>query len=170
MGNIASPEALVLRWEEILRDPTLRNLPYKIELNAWGKIEISPARARHARIQAYITVELGRQLPHGVLLAECPVLTEIGERVPDVVWASPAFMQLHGSSDILPRAPEICVEVTSPSNSDAEISEKTRAYLQAGAQEVWIATEAGGLHVFDTTGERPASRFAVTLNIPKAAE
>lgn len=166
MGIITSPEALTLKWEEVLRDPTLRDLPYKIELNAWGKIEMSPARARHARIQGHIAVELGRQLPHGVVFTECPVLTEIGLRVPDVAWASQTFMQLHGSADILPNAPEICVEVISPSNTEAEITEKTRAYLQAGAHEVWIASEAGELHFFDSTGELSASRFAVTLSLP----
>jgi Uma2 family endonuclease len=36
------------------------------------------------------------------------------------------------------RAPEICVEVLSPGNSDEEISEKIALYLDAGATEVWI--------------------------------
>ena len=166
MGSLASREALVLRWEEVLRDPSLQNLPYKIELNAWGKIEMSPARARHARVQGYIAVELGRQLPQGVVFTECPVLTEIGLRVPDVAWASQSFMQAHGSADILHKAAEICIDVISPSNSEAEITEKTRAYLQAGAQEVWIASEAGELHFFDSTGERSASQFGVTLSLP----
>jgi Uma2 family endonuclease len=167
MGNITSPEALILKWEEVLRDPTLRDLPYKIELNAWGKIEMSPARARHARLQGHIAVELGRQLPHGVVLTECPILTDIGLRVPDVAWASQAFMQRHASADILPNAPEICVEVISPSNTEMEITDKTRAYLQAGAVEVWIATEDGELHFFDADGEKSASRFAITLTLPK---
>lgn len=167
MGSITSPEALVLKWEEVLRDPSLRDLPYKIELNAWGKIEMSPARARHARLQAYITGELIKQLTDGVVLTECPVLTDIGLRVPDVAWASQSYMQRHETAEILPSAPEICVEVISPSNTETEITEKTRAYLQAGAQEVWIATEAGELHFFDTSGEKTASRFAISLSLPK---
>ena len=167
MGNITSPEALTLKWEEVLRDPTLRDLPYKIELNAWGKIEMSPARARHALLQAYITGELIKQLTEGVVLTECPVLTDIGLRVPDVVWASQAFMKRHASAEILPSAPEICVEVISPSNTEVEITSKTRAYLHAGALEVWIATEAGELHFFDTSGEKTASRFGISLTLPK---
>ncbi len=167
MGIITSPEALTLKWEEVLRDPTLRDLPYKIELNAWGKIEMSPARVQHARLQAYITGELIKQLTDGVVLTECPVLTDIGLRVPDVVWASQAFMQRHASAEILSSAPEICVEVISPSNTEVEITEKTHAYLQAGALEVWIATEAGELHFFDTTGEKTVSQFAITLSLPK---
>ena len=167
MENITPPEALTLKWEEVLRDPTLRDLPYKIELNAWGKIEMRPARVQHARLQAYITGELIKQLTGGVVLTECPVLTDIGLRVSDVAWASQAFMQRHASAEIFPSAPEICVEVISPSNTEMEITEETHAYLQAGAHEVWIATEAGELHFFDADGEKSASRFAVTLTLPK---
>lgn len=94
-------------------------------------------------------------------------MTSIRVRVPDVAWASPEFMKLHGDNLLFPRAPDICVEVISLSNTEAENTEKTRAYLQAGAREVWIASEAGELHVFDSTDERGASRFSVTLNLPK---
>lgn len=34
MGSITSREALTLKWEKVLRDPSLRDLPYKIEINA----------------------------------------------------------------------------------------------------------------------------------------
>ena len=51
MGNLATPEALVLRWDEVLKDPSLQDLPYKIELNAWGNVEMSPASNRHGRLQ-----------------------------------------------------------------------------------------------------------------------
>ncbi len=167
MGSIATPEALVLKWEEIVRDPSLRDLPYKIELNAWGKIEMSPAKVRHSRVQGYIALELGRQLTGGEMLPECPVLTAIGVRVPDVAWASEAFMRLHGAASVLPQAPEICVEVVSESNTQAEIDEKIHVYLAAGAKEVWIATEAGELHYFDAKGEKSASQFSVALKLPK---
>jgi hypothetical protein len=60
MGNLASSEALALRWDEVCRDATLRNLPYKIELNAWGKIEMSPANNRHAVLQGAMAVEQRR--------------------------------------------------------------------------------------------------------------
>jgi Uma2 family endonuclease len=170
MERSVSTEALVLRWEEVLRAPSLRNLPYKIELNAWGKIELSSIGARRARVKAHIAGELGRQLSHGVAFTGCPVLTEIGLWVSDVAWASQEFMQRHASAEILPSAPEICVEVISPSNMEVEITDKTSAYLHAGALEVWIATEAGELHFFDATGEKSASRFAVTLSLPKLAK
>ncbi len=44
MANLATPETLLARWDEVLRDPALRDLPYKIEVNSWGKVEMTPLR------------------------------------------------------------------------------------------------------------------------------
>jgi len=165
MGNLATPEALVVRWEEVLRDPTLRNLPYKIELNAWGKVEMTPASNRHGRLQAVLALELGRQL-QGMVLTECSILTRIGIRVPHVAWASPAFMQAFGEITPYTRAPEICVEILSPANVAAEIAEKTGAYLAAGADEVWLVSEDGRVRYVGPSGEQPNSRFPVVLALP----
>jgi Uma2 family endonuclease len=136
MRNVATAETLALRWAEILRDPSLRDLPYKIELSARGKIEISPASNRHALLQAHLAAEFARQFVGGRPLTECSVLTEIGVRVPDVAWASSEFLAAHADSTPFPAAPELCVEITSPSNSEDEIGEKIRAYLAAGAT-IW---------------------------------
>ena len=135
MGNLATPEFLVARWAELCRDPSLDDLPYKIELNAWGKVEMSPASFRHGRLQIAVGAELTSQLPKGVTASECPILTRIGIRAPDVIWASSRFMEQYGEISPLMRAPEICVEIISPSNVRAEIEEKTQAYLAAGAEE-----------------------------------
>ncbi len=166
MGNLASPEALIARWDEICRDPALQDLPYKIELNAWGKVEMSPASVRHGRLQAAVAAELTRLLPGGITLTECPILTSIGVRVPDVVWASAEFMQQQRTASLLPSAPEICVEVLSPSNVEAEITEKTRTYLAAGAAEVWIVAENGTVRFIDQSGEKAQSRFAAAMTLP----
>lgn len=166
MGNLDTAEALTLRWAEVCRDASLKDLPYKIELNAWGKIEMSPASYRHALLQGAVAVELGLRMPGGHVLAECPVLTEIGVRVPDVAWASDAFVRSNGERTPCPAAPEICVEICSPANTDAEISAKTRAYILAGAHEVWVVDESGAIRYFDSTGEKPASRFGVSISLP----
>jgi Uma2 family endonuclease len=166
MGNLATPEALIARWDELCRDPSLRDLPYKIELNAWGKVEMSPASVRHGWLQSAVASQLDQQLGGGVAVTECPVLTSIGIRVPDVVWASDSFMRQHHGASPLPRAPEICVEVFSPSNVEAEITAKTRAYLAAGAEEVWHVAENGSVRFFDHSGEKPASKFRVALVLP----
>jgi Uma2 family endonuclease len=166
MGTLATPQALLHRWEEMQRDPALQDLPYKIELNAWGKVEMSPASVRHGQLQAAVVEELKLKLRDGVSIVECPVLTDIGIRVPDVAWASAQFMHQHGGISPLPRAPEICVEVISTSNVDAEITEKTRAYLAAGAQEVWLVAENGAVRLIDRSGEKPCSLFGAAMTLP----
>jgi Uma2 family endonuclease len=97
------------------------------------------------------------------VLIELAILTDIGVRVPDVAWGSDAYVESQQGSTPATKAPEVCVEVLSPSNSDIEIREKTRAYLAAGAQEVWAITEDGAWHVFTAQGEQPSTRFAVQL-------
>ena len=166
MGNLATPEALILRWDEVCRDPSLQDLPYKIELNAWGKIEMSPASNRHGRLQAALAAEFTRQLPQGVTLTECCILTSIGIRVPDVAWASADFMSAFGEITPYTRAPEICVEIISPSNVAAEIEDKKRAYLEAGATEVWLVSERGSIRCFDSDGERARSGFPLAVTLP----
>lgn len=165
MGNPGTPEALLSQWQDVLSDPTLRDLPYKIELNAWGKVEMSPASNRHGRLQAELAFELRRQLGTTVF-TECSIFTRIGIRVPDVAWASPEFMAAYGEITPYMRAPEICVEIVSPSNVQAEIDGKRGAYLQAGAMEVWIVTEEGTLRYFDSKGERERTAFPVSLSLP----
>lgn len=36
-----------MRWQDVIRHPSLQDLLFKIELNEYGKIEISPASNRH---------------------------------------------------------------------------------------------------------------------------
>jgi Uma2 family endonuclease len=166
MGNVTAPAVLARRWLEIIADPALRDLPYKIELNAWGKIEMAPASNARGRAQAWFGIELQRLLPQGEVITSASVLTGIGVRVPDVVWASREFIVTHGLETPFPRAPEICVEVLSPSNTESEIEEKTRAYLAAGAQEVWIVPEDGAVRFYGSSGERTGSQFGVTPTLP----
>jgi Uma2 family endonuclease len=167
MGNLATPEAWIARWDEVLRDPTLQDLPYKIELNAWGKVEMSPASNRHGRLQGELAVQLKSQLG-GWVLTECSILTRIGIRVPDVAWASSEFMSNYGEITPYQRAPEICVEIMSPSNVDAEIVEKTQGYLAAGAVEVWIVAEDGTIRYFGRQGSLPQTSFAARVSLPPA--
>ncbi|MGH8672714.1 MAG: Uma2 family endonuclease [Burkholderiales bacterium] len=166
MGNVATPEALAFRWTEVMNDPGLRDLPYKIEINAWGKIEMSPASTRHARLRGRIAAELAGQLSGGEVLTEVPVLTDIGVRVPDVAWVSAGLLGAHGETTPYRRAPEICVGIISASNTDAEMHEKTRAYLAAGANEVWLVSESGVVRYFNEAGEQGASRYPVALDLP----
>ncbi len=54
MGTVSNREMLVARWAEVVNDPSLHDVPYKIELNAEGTIEMSPANNWHAAAQGYL--------------------------------------------------------------------------------------------------------------------
>ncbi len=166
MGLHTSYEHWALRWAQLCNDTSLHDLPFKIELNAYGTMEMSPASTRHARFQARIAGELMRQLPHGTVLTECAIATaEEGVRLPDVAWASPEFFARHGDATPLPEAPELCVEVLSPSNTEAEMEMKIRAYLAAGAVEVWLVAVSGAIQVHSDQGIQPASRYPVLISL-----
>jgi Uma2 family endonuclease len=154
------------RWLEMIDDPLLAAIPYKVELNEKGSIEVSPASNRHGIMQAFVTGEFAKQRPDGTTITECSVETRIGVRVPDVAWTSRDFIGRHGVANPFPSAPEICVEVLSPSNTAAEISERVAAYLEAGTIEVWLVRDDGGVEIITKSGPSPSSSFGIELVVP----
>jgi Uma2 family endonuclease len=155
------------RWQQMLEDPLVSAIPFKVELNEKGAIVVTPANTRHGVLQAFVTRELGKLLPHGTTITECPVETEIGVRVPDVAWASPEFVRRHGLPATLLHAPDLCVEVVSPSNSALEMQEKTAAYFAAGAREVWLVAEDGTIEMLDEHGRIETSSLGIALTLPR---
>jgi Uma2 family endonuclease len=132
----------VMTWDDVLADPSLQDLPYKIELNRWGRIEMSPAGNPHGRVQTQVGRELDHR-PGGVVYTECSIQTSDGVRVADVAWISDARLAEMGETTPFAHAPELCVEIMSPSNTWADMHRKAALYLEAGAQEVWIQTLDG---------------------------
>ena len=155
------------RWLDLANDPLVAAIPFKVELNEKGAIEVTPANTRHGVLQAFVSSELTRLMPHGTTITECAVETQIGVRVPDVAWASPDFIARHGLPSTFPGAPELCVEIVSPTNSKIEMREKTATYLAAGAREVWLVAEDGSVEMFDASGRIDASSFAIALAPPR---
>lgn len=76
-----------MQWADVLANPFLEDLPFKIELNRWGRIEMSPASNQHGLVQVDIASEL-RQKPGGRVLVRCSIQTSDGVRVADVAWIS----------------------------------------------------------------------------------
>lgn len=156
--------AWVEKWREVVNSPYLRDLPFKLELNEDGKVEfaMSPATNRHSYWQFRIGVMLERALG-GEALVECSILTSKGVKVADVVWCSPAFLTRHGYETPYTQAPELCIEVASPSNTADELAKKTRLYLEAGAVEVWIVREDGTVELYGPEGQRERSVFGIQV-------
>ena len=125
------------RWAELLADRQFAKVEGRIETDRHGHIIMSlPPAPSHGSFQLEIGRLLRNLLPAGRVLTECPISAADGVKAADVAWASPASMQELGSQVCFPSAPNICVEVRSPSNTEAEIEEKVALYFDAGAKEV----------------------------------
>ena len=152
-----------MQWQDVLSDKTLQDLPYKIELNEYGKIEMSPASFIHSLLQGEIAKRLGEQ-SNGRVFTELAIQTSMGVRVPDVSWGSDGYVQKHIREVFASNAPEICVEIISPSNSQEEMLDKIRLFINAGAREVWLVTEDGNVSYYDETGKISVSFYEINLN------
>jgi Uma2 family endonuclease len=152
-----------MQWQDVIDNPYLKDLPFKIELNKWGKIEMSPASNSHALWQSRLAQLIRSAIGHGETLMEASIQTADGVRVPDVVWASDEFLTRQNWITPFSCAPEICVEIISPANSRAEMLEKIRLYLEAGASEVWLLDESQNLEIESREGLLSDSRFVPSI-------
>jgi Uma2 family endonuclease len=152
-----------MQWAEVLENPALRDLPFKIETNRFGQIVMSPASRKHGRYQAIISNLLFSMASHGEVSTEVPIETREGVKVPDVVWVSAQRLAAETNPLTFTKAPELCVEVLSPSNRDAEILEKRGLYFEQGAVEVWICDEAGKMTFETVDGEIDCSSLFPTF-------
>ena len=142
-----------MKWEEVCEDQQLQNLPFKIELNKWGQIVMSPVKVKHSFYQGRIQRLLESLLQTGEVMPECAIDTSDGVKVADVVWCSDErFDQIQDevSASI---APEICIEVKSIGNTLEEMEFKKKLYFEAQAMEVWICNEQGEITFYNEQNE-----------------
>ena len=149
-----------MTWEQLCKDKRFEDAPYKIESNAQGQIIMSPTSNYHGSYGARIAYLLARQKPKGEVVVECAVETSDGTKEVDVGWLSPGRWAAVAEDFSCKIAPEICVEVLSPSNTVKEMLCKKDLYLAAGALEYWLCDREGRLRFFNVSGEMPKSKFA----------
>ena len=156
------------RWAELLADGELAKVEGRIETDRHGRIIMSPPPApRHGSFQSEIAYLLRSLIDAGRVLAECPISTADGVKAADVAWASPESMRELEEQVCFTRAPEICVEVISPSNTEAEIHEKMALYFDAGAKEVWLCSQDGAIRLFVEVASRPMRNSKICPRFPK---
>ena len=148
-----------LTWEDVCSDPSLRDLPFKIELNRLNQIVMSPAHPRHSRLQSKIARILGDLLSDGEAIVELAMETDDSTKVPDVVWACKATIARHLGEISWVSSPEICVEVLSPANTTEEMDKKRALYFERGATEVWFCSWEGKMTFYGAEGELQNSKF-----------
>ncbi|MBF0100824.1 MAG: Uma2 family endonuclease [Desulfobacterales bacterium] len=158
-----------MNWEQVCNDSNLQDLPYKIELNDWGQIVMSPASIKHVIYQDCITDLIKSMQKSGRTLQEFPVETSENVKAPDVVWISDELLQKVKDKVSSPIAPEICVEVMSPGNTKEQLFRKGKLYFEAGAKEFWVCDQNGNMFFCEQNGQKELSvlmpQFPVKIEI-----
>ncbi len=154
-----------MQWAEVIDNPYFKDLPFKIELNRFGQVLMSPASNQHGNLEYRVGRALERGCPEGEIIIECAIQTTDGVKVADVAWVSAAFIQQYGYSTPYAQAPEICVEVISPSNTDEEMQLKIALYLAQGAQEVWLVDTKASIRFFNAYGEQKKSGWLDSVKL-----
>ena len=121
----------------------------KYELVDGEVVEMAPVRRRHGRT----AINIGAAFHNYCRItgAGWPEV-EVGYRVrsgPDTVRGPDVSLVLSAESEdddqensFVIGAPDIAVEVVSPSNTVAEMERKVREYLAAGSQQAWVVYPA----------------------------
>lgn len=151
-----------VNWQEICADPSLRDVPYKIELNDWGQIVMRPMANLRGFLCGMLVDEVNRKSRQdGVAICSCPIATgRGGVLVADLAWASDEFLGRHRDEEVVySLAPELCVDIMSPPGVASEWVAKRGALLARGAQEVWMCDEQGILSFYDGSGQIPRSKL-----------
>ncbi len=134
----------------------------RTELVRGDLVVMAPAGGRHGRIAntiAYLLTEFIRARQRGMVFA-----AETGfllHRSPDTVRAPDvAFVAAERLADgepppgFLEMAPDLAVEVVSPSDSSAAVRDKVRDWLEAGTRLVWVVyPDSRSVTVHRHTGE-----------------
>lgn len=116
------------------------------ELVRGNLVVMTPAGARHGMIGVRLIVRLGAHVDahalgvvlgpdSGFVLARDPDTV----RAPDVSFVRASRVPAGGMPDgYFDGAPDLAVEVVSPSDTVYEVEEKVAEYLAAGARQVWV--------------------------------
>jgi Uma2 family endonuclease len=91
-----------------------------------------------------------------VFLPDTPYIVASGSlRGPDVSWIRQSRVDLIDPDKPIPGAPDLAVEVVSPSERRGALLRKVGQYLAAGSVEVWLVyTITHSVTVFSAVGER----------------
>jgi hypothetical protein len=77
----------IMNWQEVRENPYLKNLPFKIELNRWGQVVMTPSKVTHSVLQGELILKM-MESQGGQVLVECPIKTLDNVKVADIGWVS----------------------------------------------------------------------------------
>lgn len=125
------------------------------EMNAGELLTLPPPKPLHSRLTRAIFLKIQTALgPRGLdeafqeagyILSRNPLTI----RQPDISVISRERIRATSPDSYFEAAPELAIEVVSPSDSAEDLDVKTKQYLESGAQQVWILyPKTQTIHVF----------------------
>lgn len=111
------------------------------ELHGGRLVTMTRPKMKHARLQSRLARLLRPYCEHlGIVETEVAfrALPEYELRAADIAFVSQARWDTADDEDNLHGSPELVIEVLSPSNTKAEMREKSALCLATGAAEFWI--------------------------------
>jgi Uma2 family endonuclease len=111
------------------------------ELRHGEIVTVTRPKLKHHLIQARLRDLVKAMAPEGSFVEYEMAFRALPEhelRVADVAFLSAERFQQAGPEDNIRGAPDIVVEVLSPSNTVAEIYEKEKLCLENGAKQFWV--------------------------------
>ena len=134
---------------DLLRAIEKLDLPFPCETNARGQVIMTPVNYDHGNKVMRLDRILARIAPEWESGTELGIQTSDGVIAPDLILAGASYHASHKNREgYVTEAPEICVEVMSPSNSWQEMRDKMPLYFEVGALEVWIVDTEGRISFF----------------------
>lgn len=145
--NLKDRIATLEEFEEMMADPKKgKELPEHLEIVEGIVVKMSPSKPRHgstaSRIHALLahyvySNDLGEMYiaEAGFELKEEPLTL----RCPDVAFLTKENIPtLEEEDDFVKGAPDLAIEVISPSNTAVEINDKIGEYFEAGSKLIWV--------------------------------
>jgi Uma2 family endonuclease len=149
----AKQSILLERWRQILNDPELDQYEnFRIETDGNGELLMSPRPPKPHNFKATKIATMLVERLGGEAAIEPQIITSEGIKVPDACWLHPDRYEEASDPDPFIIAPEICVEVLSPSNTPDELERKRGLYFAAGAIEVWICDRSNNMIFYAPDG------------------
>ena len=117
--------------------------PFYYELRHGELVRVTRPKLKHILLQSRLE-KLLEAVPGMYVGVEFPfrALPEHGLRVADVAIVSLDRIRQTDLDDHLHGAPDLVIEVSSPSNTAAEINDKERLCLENGSKEFWVVDPA----------------------------
>lgn len=151
---------LLAKWKVLCEDPRYNGIQHKVELTGTGKIIMSPVNNNHSLLQGIVFRTLTRLLPDWLGGPEFAIQTSDGIRAADIAFFSPETHAKFAGEFVTSIAPDICVEIMSPSNTLSEMEEKRTLYFGAGCREFILVDRKGFVTFYAPEGQLDASVLA----------